>query len=109
MAGSNLMFTGFVPDEKLLPYYQRAKVYCQLSAHEGFKVAIAEAMSCCCILVTTRSYGIPEIVDDTGFYVPYNNPKATAEAVEKASKSNKGTEARERKLVRELLDLTENC
>jgi glycosyltransferase involved in cell wall biosynthesis len=96
MAFSNVMFTDYVSDETLLRYYQGAKVYCQLSTHEGFGVALAEAMSCCCVPVVTRFYALPEVVDDTGFYVPYNDPKATAEAIRKALKSNKGKKARER-------------
>ena len=98
-------------------YYQKAKVYCQLSAHESFGVALAEAMFRCCVPVVTRRYALPEVVDDTGFYVPYNNPKATAEAIRKALESDKGIKARERvkkyfslrarerKLVTEILDL----
>ncbi|RLI43329.1 hypothetical protein DRO69_09385, partial [Candidatus Bathyarchaeota archaeon] len=38
----------------------------------------------------------PEVVGDAGFYVPYNDPKATAEAIRKALKSDKGMKARER-------------
>lgn len=45
---------------------------------------------------TIRRYAIPEVVGDTGYYVPYDNPKATAEAIKKALKSSKGTRARER-------------
>jgi len=96
MAGSNVIFTGYVSEESLLRYYQRAKVYCQLSAHESFGVALAEAMSCCCVPVVTRRYALPEVVGDTGFYAPYNDPEATAEAIRKALKSDKGTKARER-------------
>jgi len=118
IASSNVMFTGYISDESLLHYYQKAKVYCQLSTQESFGVALAEAMSCCCVPVVTRTYALPEVVGDTGFYVPYNDPKATAEAVRKALKSDKGMKARERirkyfsiktrekKLIKEILDLT---
>ena len=120
MAGSNVIFTGYVSEESLLRYYQRAKVYCQLSAHESFGVALAEAMSCCCVPVVTRRYALPEVVGDTGFYAPYNDPEATAEAIRKALKSDKGTkarerikkhfslEAREKRLISEILDFTKN-
>jgi glycosyltransferase involved in cell wall biosynthesis len=116
IAGSNVMFTGYVSDDSLLHYCRRAKVYCQLSTHEGFGVALAEAMSCCCVPVVTRRYALPEVVGDTGFYVPYDDPKVTAEAVKKALKSDKGRkarerikkhfslEAREKKLIKEILD-----
>lgn len=118
IAGPNVKFPGFVSDEKLLRYYQRAKVYCQLSAHEAFGVALAEAMSCGCVPVVTGRYAIPEVVGDTGFNVPYNKPKETAEMIKKALKSYKGAKARERikkrfslqareeKLVQEILDIT---
>lgn len=118
LAPSNVKFMGYLSEEALLSYYQKAKVYCQLSAHESFGVALAEAMSCSCVPVVTRRYALPEIVGDTGFYVPYNDPEATAEAIKKALKSNSGKKARERikkhfslearegGLIREVLDLT---
>ena len=120
IAGPNVKFTDHVLDEVLLHYYQKAGVYCQLSTQESFGVALAEAMSCGCVPVVTRRYALPEVVGDTGFYVPYNDPKATAEAIRKALKSNKGIkarkrikkyfslEAREKGLIRETLDLTKN-
>jgi len=120
IAGSNVMFTGYLSEEPLLRYYQRAKVYCQLSAHESFGVALAEAMSCCCVPVVTRRYALPEVAGNAGFYVPYDDPKATVEAIRKALKSDKGIKARERikkyfsiktrekKLIKEILDLTKS-
>ncbi|MDW8040703.1 MAG: glycosyltransferase family 4 protein [Nitrososphaerota archaeon] len=120
ITGSNVVFAGYLPNEALLTYYRRAKVYCQLSAHESFGVALAEAMACGCVPVVTKRYALPEVVGDTGFYVPYNNPKATAEAIQKALKSNKGEKARERiqrkfslktreeKLVKQITNLFQN-
>lgn len=95
IAPSNVSFTGFVSDEQLVEWYQRAKVYVQVSAHEGFGLAMAEAMSCKCVPVVTDRGAIPEVVGDVGFYVPYGDPKATAEAVKKALNAD-GTIARER-------------
>ena len=120
MATSNVKFTGYLSNEALLQYYQKAKVYCQLSTQESFGVALAEAMSCGCVPVVTRKYSLPEVVGDTGFYVPYNDPKATAEAIRKALESGKGIkarerikkyfslEAREKGLITEILDLAKN-
>jgi glycosyltransferase involved in cell wall biosynthesis len=120
IAGRNVVFTGYVSDEQLLDYYRRAKVYCQLSAQESFGVALAEAMSCQCVPVVTRLYSLPEIVADTGFYAPYNNPKATAEAARKALNSDLGEKARkriqeyfsleirEKRLVKEILKMMGN-
>jgi glycosyltransferase involved in cell wall biosynthesis len=113
----NVEFTGYLDYSSLLDYYQKAKVYCQLSAHESFGVALAEAMCCECIPVVARRAALPEIVDDTGFYVPYNDIKATINAIRKALTSSKGLKARERiekyfsfkerenRLIKEILDL----
>jgi len=96
VAGSNVIFPGYISEESLLRYYKKAKVYCQLSVHESFGVALAEAMACCCVPVVARKYALPEVVGVTGFYVPYGDPEATAEAIKKALKSDKGIKARER-------------
>jgi len=96
IAPVNVKFTGFVSEDDLLKYYQRAKVYVQVSAHEGFGLSLAEAMLCECVPVVTNKGAIPEVVGDTGFYVPYGDPKATAEAIKEALKSDRGKEARER-------------
>ncbi len=98
LSSKNVEFTGFVTDEKLLDYYQRAKVYCQLSYYESFGMAPAEAMLCECIPVVTDRGALPEVVGDTGFYVPYGDEKATAEAIKKALEAPEelGEKARER-------------
>jgi glycosyltransferase involved in cell wall biosynthesis len=96
IASSNVMFAGYASGKPLLNYYQKSKVYCQLSTRESFGVALAEAMACGCVPVVTRTCSLPEVVGDTGFYVPYNDPKATAEAIREALKSDKGLKARER-------------
>ena len=57
---------------------------------------MAEGMLCGCVPVVTDRGAIPEVVGDTGFYVPYGDPEATAEAIKEALNSNKGKQARER-------------
>ena len=96
IAGHNVEFTGFVSDEELIRYYQRAKVYCQLSRYEGLPNALCEAMLCGCAPVGTKNCGILTAIGDAGFYVTYGDENATAEAIKEALNSNKGKEARER-------------
>ena len=85
IAPSNVEFTGFVPDEDLTKWYQKAKVICQISYYEAFGISLGEGMACCCIPVVTKErVGLPEFVEDVGFYVPYGDEKATAEAIGKA-------------------------
>lgn len=96
VAPSNVKFTGFVSDEELLMWYQKAKVYCQLSIYESFGMSLAEAMACECVPVVTNNAALPEVVGDTGFYVLCDDAKATAEAVENALSSDNGRAARKR-------------
>jgi len=93
----NVEFTGFVSDEELLKWYQRSKVYCQLSRYEGLPNALCEAMLCKCVPIGTKNCGIPTAIGNTGFYVPYNDEKETADAISKALKNqNFGKKARDR-------------
>jgi len=96
VAPQNVEFTDFISNERLEQYYREAKVYVQVSAHEGFCDALAEAMTYECVPVVTERGALPEIVTDTGFYVEFGNPCQTAEAIKKAMESNKGSDARQR-------------
>ena len=96
LKSSNVMFMDPLPEEALIPYYQKAKVYCQLSMREGLPNALCEAMLCECVPVGTDVQGVRTAIGDAGFYVPYGDPKATAEAINMAMNSDKGKDARER-------------
>jgi glycosyltransferase involved in cell wall biosynthesis len=96
VASSNVSFTGYVNDEELLEWYQRARVYVQVSAYESFGMSLAEAMLCECVPVVTERGALPEVVGDTGFYVPYEDEKATASGIKAAIKSDRGILAKRR-------------
>lgn len=97
MAPSNVELMGPVQQDRLISCYQEAKIYCQLSRREGLPNALCEAMLCECVPVGTNCYGIPTAIGDCGFYAPYGDPKAAAEAIRKALNSpDKGKRARER-------------
>lgn len=68
-ASENVEFTGFVEDAELARRYARAAVYVQASTHEGFGMAVAEAMLAGCIPVVTAVGALPEVVGDTGVVV----------------------------------------
>lgn len=117
IASPNVDFPGWVSDDELVKYLQKAKVYVQVSAHEGFGLSLAEAMLCECVPVVTDRGAIPEVVGDAGYYVPFNDPKATAEFIKFAMHSDKGRLSRERikslyplsKRENELLNYIENA
>lgn len=84
-----------LPIEKIIPFYQKAKVYLQISYRESFGYALAEAMFFECFPIGTEIGGIKTLIGDAGFYVPYGDEKKTAEAIKKAINEN-GKKARER-------------
>jgi glycosyltransferase involved in cell wall biosynthesis len=96
LAPDNVTITGRVPDAELLSLYQSAKVYAQISFHESFGVAVAEAMSCGCIPVVTERSALPEVVGDTGFYAEYGDIEGTVEAIRKAMDSKNQENCRKR-------------
>jgi glycosyltransferase involved in cell wall biosynthesis len=70
-----------VPYATLISAFKTAKVYCQLSYTESFCVAVLEAMACGCIPVVSDRGGLPEIVGDAGFIVPYGDVEKTRDAI----------------------------
>jgi glycosyltransferase involved in cell wall biosynthesis len=82
IATANVIIPGYVAD--LTKLMLSASVIVQVSAHEGFGCAIAEAMLCGCIPVVTNRGSLPEVVGDTGVYVPYDDAEATASAIQRA-------------------------
>lgn len=95
-APPNLEIIDFIPQERLIDYYQKAKIYAQLSYQESFGCALAEAMLCECVPVVTRKGAIPEVVGDIGFYVDYGDVKDTAKKIKDGLISDKGSDARKR-------------
>jgi glycosyltransferase involved in cell wall biosynthesis len=100
-APANLEITGWLPDDELRARMAAAGVYVQASLHEAFGVAVAEAMLSGCVPVVTPRGSLPEIVGDTGFYVPVADPAAAAHAIRAALASpDNGALARARILAR---------
>jgi len=94
ITSDNVTFTGFIAEKELIEFYQRAKVYVQVSAHEGFGISLAEAMLAECIPVVTDRGALPEVVGDSGYTVDFNDPCQTARAIESAMHSTNGYTAR---------------
>ncbi|NQT64703.1 MAG: glycosyltransferase family 4 protein [FCB group bacterium] len=94
IATDNVIFTGFLNNEELLKYMQEAKVYAQVSAHEGFGISLAEAMLCECIPVVTKRGALPEVAGESAFYVPFADPARTAESIQDALNEESGEQFR---------------
>lgn len=73
-----------VDRKDLLPFYQKAKVYCQPSRREGLPNALCEAMLCECIPVGTNINGIPTAIGATGILVETPQVDVLTLALQKA-------------------------
>jgi len=106
MSPPNVEFTGYVSEKELIIWYQRAKVYCQLSYQEGFGVAVIEAMACKCVpVVSSKAVVLRETVDDCGLYVPYGDVKATSKAIKMALSASTDLGAKAKKRVNDLFSI----
>jgi glycosyltransferase involved in cell wall biosynthesis len=93
-ASDNVTFLGHLPREALDDELRRAAVYVQASRHEGFGMAVAEAMIAGCIPVVTSAGALPEVVGEAGITVAEPTAEAVATGVRDALRL--GDEARER-------------
>ena len=84
LASENVEFTGWLSDEDLQELYRRASVYVQASRHEGFGLAVAEAMLAGCVPVVTDVTAMPEVVDGAGVLIPSQDPQTVAGGVREA-------------------------
>jgi len=84
LAPDNVEFTGWLSDEDLEALYRRASVYVQASRHEGFGLAVAEAMLAGCVPVVMNVTAMPEVVDGAGILISSQNAAAVADGVREA-------------------------
>jgi glycosyltransferase involved in cell wall biosynthesis len=76
-------FLGRVSEEKKQEMFSTCSMFVMPSLQEAYGVAAAEAMSYGKPVVTTRTGGLPEVVDDAGAMVPPRDAKSLAEAINK--------------------------
>lgn len=96
IAPPNVRFLGFLDPDRLRHEMQRAGVYAQLSAHEGFGMAMAEAMLCGATPVVTRVGAVPEVAGEVPRYVRYGDAADAARGIREALDAPRSEAARER-------------
>jgi len=85
----------FCPDAILSEYFNKAKVYLQISITEGMPVSLGEAMLCECIPIGSNVNGIPDAIGETGILVYERNIKDLNNALQSAFTLNTGANARD--------------
>ena len=83
-ATPNVTLTGWLEQDELDRLFREASVYVQPSHHEGFGIAVAEAMLAGCVPVVTAAGALPEVVDGAGIQVDSDEPKAVADGIRRA-------------------------
>jgi 1,4-alpha-glucan branching enzyme len=71
----NLVFLGFVPEKKLADVYSSSSIFALPSYYEGFGIVLIEAMSAGLPLVSVRTGGAVEVIEEgeNGYLVDYDN------------------------------------
>jgi glycosyltransferase involved in cell wall biosynthesis len=94
----NFALVGRASTEQLGEYMSSAKVYLQLSRHEGFGCSVAEAMLQGCIPIVSCVAALPEVVGDCGIIVKSRETSVVVDAVRRAlaMPDNEGDRARQR-------------
>jgi len=79
----NVEFVGPIPYNRIVHYYNCAKIFVMTSVGEGFSNATFEAMACEKPVIVTRAGTRTELVKDgvNGFLVDYNSPQILAEKI----------------------------
>ena len=78
---NNVLFTGFVPDEKLHAYYEHCDVFAMPSRGEGFGLVYLEAMAYGKPCIGSNVDAAKEVISDgeTGYCVDPDNIEELAE------------------------------
>lgn len=91
LLGNTVQFCGLLPREKLLDLYRKKIISVTVlpsiesgnGLHEGIPVSLMEALSFGIPVISTRTGGIPELInDECGILVEPENPKALADTIE---------------------------
>jgi glycosyltransferase involved in cell wall biosynthesis len=71
----NVQFLGFVPEKTLIEVYSTSSIFVLPSYYEGFGIVLIEAMSAGLPLVSVRTGGATEVIEEgkNGYLVDYDN------------------------------------
>ncbi len=80
---TNIIFTGYIPDEDLCALYSGAEFFVFTSMYEGFGLPVLEAMRCGCPVISSNSSSLPEVIGDAGILIDWDSDEQHVSAYEK--------------------------
>jgi glycosyltransferase involved in cell wall biosynthesis len=69
----DIIYTGYVSEEKLVTLYKNALLFVMPSFEEGFGIPLLEAMACECPVVSSNAGSLPEVGGDGAIYFDPKN------------------------------------
>ena len=83
---SRVVITGYIRDRSFFPpLYSAAEAFVFPSWHEGFGLAVLEAMSCGCPVIASNAASLPEVGGDAPLYAAPQDTNAWVHAIERVS------------------------
>jgi alpha-1,3-rhamnosyl/mannosyltransferase len=79
--GGRIFLPGYVPQEDLVAFYNRAEVLLYPSLYEGFGFPPLESMACGTPVIASRRGAIPEVIGDAALLLDELTPEGLADAV----------------------------
>ncbi len=97
----NVIFTGFVDDEDMIPLMKGAAEVGYVSFFEGFGLPVLEAMASGVPIVTTSGSSLSEVAGDCGYLCDPNSPEDISRAMRRGlgDTENKVAKAYEREQI----------
>lgn len=96
MKDSQIKFTGYLSDEKLVELYNKAEIFIYASLFEGFGMPPLEAQACGCSCIVSNVTSLPEVYKDSVEYCTPTNELSISSSMDKLIKNES-----KRKMLRE--------
>ncbi|WP_435624056.1 glycosyltransferase family 4 protein [Flagellimonas sp.] len=81
MKDSQVHFTGYLSDKKLIELYNKAEIFIYASLFEGFGLPPLEAQACGCACIVSNTTSLPEVYGDSVQYCDPMNIKSIEDAL----------------------------
>ena len=88
----NVIFTGFVDDEDMIPLLKRASAFAYVSLYEGFGIPVAEAMAAGVPCVTSNRSSMKEIAEGYGFLADPDSAESISDQLKAALETSKDSD-----------------